>query len=214
MSRPSSKKRIDRLTQPTANDSACGRHAALAEDQLGRAAADVDHQPRHLGRLQVRHAGVDQPRFLAAGDDLDREAQRRLRAQQEGVAVARLAQRLRGHRAHLGRREAGQPRGKAAQAGQAALHGVFGQQALGVEPGAQAHGLLQVVDAAVAAVLQLAQFQPEAVGAHVDGGQRALGQPRSVGSGMRRLCKTLLHGPASAFLQSRASPNPRRHFAC
>ena len=131
------------------------RHAALAEDHLGGAPADVDHQARRVGGLQVRHAGVDQPRFLAPGDHLDRVAQRLLRAQQEGVAVARLAQRLRGHRAHLARREAGQPRGEAAQAVQAALHGGFGEHAVGVEPAAQAHGLLQVVDAAVAAMLQL-----------------------------------------------------------
>ena len=68
-----------------------------------RAAADVDHQPRLVGGLQVGHAGVDQARLLAAGDDLDRVAQRLLGAQQEGVAVARLAQRLRGHGAHLRR---------------------------------------------------------------------------------------------------------------
>ena len=47
---------------------------------------------------------------------------------------------------------------------------------LGVQAGAQAHGFLQVVDAAIAAVLHLADLQPEAVRAHVDGGKGARGQ--------------------------------------
>ena len=53
------------------------RHAALAEDHLGGAPADVDDQARRVGGLQARHAGVDEPRFLAPGDHLDRVAQRR-----------------------------------------------------------------------------------------------------------------------------------------
>ena len=54
-----------------------------------------------VGRLQPRHAGVDQARFLATGDHLDRQAERLARAREELVAVARLAQRLRRDRAHL-----------------------------------------------------------------------------------------------------------------
>jgi hypothetical protein len=49
---------------------------------------------RRRWRQQVRHALVDQPRFLAAGDHVDAEAEHRARAQQEIVAVARLAQGL------------------------------------------------------------------------------------------------------------------------
>jgi hypothetical protein len=49
---PSGKKRIDRLTLPTLNDSAT-RPAALAQDHLGAAPADVDHQP--LGRPGCRN---------------------------------------------------------------------------------------------------------------------------------------------------------------
>jgi hypothetical protein len=67
------KKRIDRLTEPTGTTRprvSCG----AAEDQLGRAAADVDHQPRLVGRLQKGHAGIDQAGFLAARDHLDRES--------------------------------------------------------------------------------------------------------------------------------------------
>ena len=47
---------------------------AAADDELGRSAADVDDEPR-LARCgqHVRDAVVDEPRFLVAGDDVDRE---------------------------------------------------------------------------------------------------------------------------------------------
>ena len=51
------------------------RLAPLADEHLGRAAADVDEQHalvEHRHRLQ--HAEVDQPRLLGAGDDLDLDA--------------------------------------------------------------------------------------------------------------------------------------------
>ena len=82
------------------------RLATLAEDHLGGATTDVDHEARHVGRLQPRDAGVDQAGLFAPGDDLDRMPQHALRAREEGVAVARLAQRLRGHGTHLLRRTA------------------------------------------------------------------------------------------------------------
>jgi hypothetical protein len=117
---PSPKKRIDRLTRAGAEGLRHQRSPALPR------ISSVDRPPMSITRrrplgLQLRHAGVDQARFLAAGDHLDGVAKRLLGAQQEGVAVARLAQRLRGHGAHALRRKAGQPGGKAAQAGQAAL---------------------------------------------------------------------------------------------
>ena len=161
------------------------RQAAAAQDEFGRTAADVDDQPRVVAGLQVGHAGVDQARFLTARDDFDGEAQGLLRTQQEGVAVARLAQCLRGHGADLARLEPGQASGKAAQAGQAALNRFFGQQAFGVETATQAHHVLEVVDTSVASMLQLGDLQPEAVGAHVDCGQRVAGGGRVA----------FLHGP-------------------
>ena len=76
------------------------RLQALPEDHLGAAPADVDDEPGFVRGLQVRDAGVDQARLLAPGDDLDGMTQRLAAAHQEGVAVARLAQGLRGHGAH------------------------------------------------------------------------------------------------------------------
>src|SRR5690606_35028772 len=118
-----------------------------------------DDEPRARRALQPRDAGEDEARLLAARDHLDGQAQRTLRTREEGVAVARLAQRLRGDGAHLVRRAAAQALGEAGQAGEAPLgRGVF-QHAAVVEPGAQPHGLLEVVDAAVLAALELADLE-------------------------------------------------------
>ena len=129
------------------------------------------------------HAAVNQARLFAAGNDFDRLPECGTGAQQEGVAVFRLAQGLCGHGAHLGRRQALQALRKAAQAGQAALAGFVGEQAVAVEAGAQAHRFFQVIDAAVAAALHLRDFEPEAVGTDVDGGQGGVGGRRAVRHG-------------------------------
>ena len=163
------------------------RPRAAAEDHLGRAAADVDDQARHRRRLQPRDAGEDEARLLAPGDDLDRVAEDGLRAQQEGVAVPRFAQRLRRHRAHLVRREAVEAAREAGQAVEAARRRLLVEEAGGVEAGAEANGFLEVVDAAIAAALDLADLEPEAVRAHVD--RRELAGPARLGAarGRRRL---------------------------
>jgi hypothetical protein len=92
-----------------------------------------------------------------------------LRARQEGIAVARFAKRLRGHGANLPAFIALQTVGKARQTRQAAQHGFFTQQALLVQTGTQAHGFFEVFNASVFAVYDLGDFQPKAVGTHVDG---------------------------------------------
>ena len=62
--------------------------------------------------------------------------------------------------------------GKAQQARQATLRGIFGQHAVAIESAAQTDGFLDVFDALVTPLEDLADFQAEAVGAHVDGGQQ------------------------------------------
>ena len=121
---------------------------AAADDQLGRAPAHVQHQAPFMGgRQALRHAAVDQAGFFLTADDLDRKAQQPLPAGQKVVAVARLAQRLRGHGAHLPRRKPLQRLAKARQAVPAALQGLRRQVAVGPQPAALAHGFLVVVDA-------------------------------------------------------------------
>ncbi len=162
------------------------RGAAAAEDHLGGAPADVDDEARPVRGLQPRDAGVDQPRLLAAGDHLDRQAERAARACEKGVAVARFAQRLRRDGAHALRREASQPLREPRQAIEAALHRFLAEHAVGVEPGAEPNRLLQVVDAAVQALVDLADLEAKAVRAEVDGGQRFGPRARRGGGGGRR----------------------------
>jgi hypothetical protein len=62
-----------------------------ADDHLGRSATDVDHQPPLRRRRQrVRTAFEDETRLLAARDDVDRVAERRLGLEQELIDIARL----------------------------------------------------------------------------------------------------------------------------
>ena len=105
--RPSAKYFIDRLTLPTWNDSAT--RGVRPRPRI----ISVERPPMSITsrgcvrRLQPRDAGEDQARFLAAGDDLDRDGRARLRARaRKALRLRRLAQGLRRHRAHLLRREA------------------------------------------------------------------------------------------------------------
>ena len=80
------------------------RLVARADDELGRAAADVDDQPLFLrGGKLVGDAEIDEARLLASRHDLDREAERRLRLLEERRGVLRHAQRVGADRAHRAR---------------------------------------------------------------------------------------------------------------
>src|SRR4029077_993765 len=71
------------------------RSQLLADDELGAAAADVDHQaPAGLLRHGVRDAGIDEARLFHAGDDLDRVAECLTGALEEGLLAMRHAQRV------------------------------------------------------------------------------------------------------------------------
>jgi hypothetical protein len=83
---------------------------AAADDELGGAPADVDHEPGRVRRRQdVRDAEVDEPRFLVAGDHVDREAERGLRLREELAGVG-------GNAEHVGRDGADRRRMEPAQA--------------------------------------------------------------------------------------------------
>src|SRR4030095_606990 len=87
-------------------------------------------------------------------------------------ACARNASRLPAPRADWVATPRG-PVGGGDEARQAAPRRFIGEEALGVQARAQAHGFLEVVDAPVAALLHLADLQAEAVGTEVDRGGRA-----------------------------------------
>src|SRR5207253_8318887 len=93
------------------------RREALADDALGAATADVDHQPAAgvVGQV-VRHAQVDETRLLATRDDLDLVPERALGLLQERPQVTRLTEGVGADRAHAFRRDAAQPLAETLQA--------------------------------------------------------------------------------------------------
>ena len=154
------------------------------DDAFRGAAADVHHQPgRRRRRQTVRDAEVDQPRFLAPGHHLDREAQRRLGPGQELLRVLRDAQRVGADRAHRVDRHSAQAFAELAQCVQAALLGGFVQALVGAQPGADAHRLAQRIERVDLLSDDPGDLQVEAVRTEVDsrqGGQlrhRAGGPP-------------------------------------
>ena len=137
---------------------------ALAKDHLGGAATDIDHQPAVVRlRQQVGHALIDQPRFFAASNDINRKTQNAMRPFQKYIAVACFTQCLRGYRADLAFLETGQPFAKTRQAVPAALHRFGRQVAVRVQAIALADGFLQVFGAVDLAVFEATNFKAKAV---------------------------------------------------
>ena len=64
---------------------------AGADDQLGRAAADVDHQRRHAGRVLAGGAEVGEARLFLAVEDAGREGEALAQLGDEGAAVGGVA---------------------------------------------------------------------------------------------------------------------------
>jgi hypothetical protein len=142
------------------------------KNQFGGASADIDDQAALGGlRQRVRHALVDQAGLLAPGHHVDREAENPLGFGQELGAVARFAQCLGRDGAHMVLLEPCQPLAEAGQAVPAALHGFGGQVALFVQAAALAHGFLQVFGPVDLAVVEVADFKAEAVGAQIHSGE-------------------------------------------
>ncbi len=149
------------------------RREPAPDDELGRAAADVDHEAR-LGRggQHVGDAGVDEPRFLVAGDDVDREAERALRLRQERPCVGRDAERVRRHRPHRRGMQALDPLAEAREAGERGAPRLRCQAALRIDTGADAQRLAPGVETVDLVALDAPDLEAEAVRAHVDDGER------------------------------------------
>jgi hypothetical protein len=123
----------------------------------------------------MRDAEIDETRFLAAGDDLDRMTERDLGLGQKLLGIACDAQR-RGTNAtdRLGR-QAAQAFAEAMQAGQRSrLGGLVEQLVLGQATG-EAHGFLQRVERIELVAGDARDFEAERVGAEVDGGESVVG---------------------------------------
>ena len=177
------------------------RLAALDEDELDAAAADVDDQRRLAAQVDgVAHAEVDEARFLAAGDDLDAQADVVLDLLDEVAAVGGLA-----HGAGRDGGDAGHALalGQGAEGGQRAHAGVDRlrrQAPLAERAAAEPHHFLGAVEHAEAAVrLHLGHDHVDGVAADVDSCDSHV-----------RACSHLHRPTTSPATTATASTKPRR----
>ena len=144
-----------------------------ADDEFGRSAADVDDEPRlGRGRQHVRDAVVDEPRFLVAGDDVDRESERALGLRQERRRVGRDAKRVGRDRAHRRRMQALDALAETREAGESGAPRFRREPAALVDAGADAQILAPGVEAKDLIAFDASDLEAEAVRAHVDDGER------------------------------------------
>src|SRR5688572_22205632 len=110
------------------------RLVALADDELGAAAANVNDEVRSVRRIGVmRNAEVNEARFLDAGDHFDRVTERLFGLRKEGVAVTRATQRVRAHDTNLVRAHIAEPLTESPQARERALLARRVEQSLVIE---------------------------------------------------------------------------------
>src|SRR5579883_510869 len=148
------------------------RREPLADDELGAAAADVDHQaPAGLARHGVRHAGIDEPRLLHAGDDLDGMPEGLAGALEESLLAVGHAQSVRADDADAVRTHIAQPLAETLQTRQSACRHVLVDAAVLLHAGSQAHHLAQTIDDDELAVRIPRHDQMETVGAEVYRGE-------------------------------------------
>ena len=144
------------------------RLEALADDDLGAAAADVDHQPALIFIRQiVRHARIDQARLFHAGDDFDGETQCLARPLEERLLAARNAQRVGTHDPHVAGVHVAQALAEAFQAGQRARRDLFIEPAIIADTCGQPYHLTQAVDDDQLAVRVARDHHVKAVGSEV-----------------------------------------------
>ena len=142
------------------------RRESLADDHLGAAAADVDHQPPpRLVRHGVRDARVDQARLFHAADDLDRVAEGLARALEKCLLAVRHAQRVGTDDAHAVGVHVAQPLAEALQTGERACRDVLVDAAVLRDAGGEAHHLAQAIDDNHLAVRVARHDHVETVGA-------------------------------------------------
>ncbi len=135
------------------------RLQAMPDDELGGAAADVDHQPA---------VGRGGPRFFAPGDNFDRVAERGFGLTNKDIGVAGDAQGRGADAADRFRRQAAQAFAKALQTGQRTRLGGFFELLVGVKPAGQTHGFLQRIERIQLVAGHSRHFQAEGIGAEVD----------------------------------------------
>ncbi len=145
---------------------------ALADNKLGAAAADINHQPfTGIVCQGVRYPQIDQAGFFPAGNYFHRITQDVLRPGNKLVGVACHPQGVGADNLHPRRRHALKPLGKPAQALQRPLLGGLGQAVVLVQASAELNLLAHFFHRADLAVYEAGHDHVKTVGAHINGCQ-------------------------------------------
>ncbi len=142
--------------------------SAVADDQLGRAAADVDHQCRPGGGVLGGGAEVGQPRLFGAVEDAGREREALTQLGDEGRAVAGVADGAGGDRVDGPDAELPDRRHVLADRRAGVLDRLGREAAREVDAPAQPGDRAAPLDRADPAPLHVGHEQPRRVGPDVD----------------------------------------------
>lgn len=121
------------------------------------------------------HAGINQPRLFAPGDDFDGETQCRFGFGKEICDVFGNAERVGCHGAYLFGAEAAQAFAEFCQTVQSLFLGSGTQVFLFVQTGGEAHHLFERIDNFQLSVVVFANLEAETVGTQIDGGEDVCG---------------------------------------
>ncbi len=141
-----------------------------ADDDLGASAADIhDETTLGPGRQVMGNAEIDETRFFAARDDLDRVAERRLGTGKK-VAVGReLTQGIGADCPHAAGREVAKPLTETLQAGQGAIDDLRVEPLVLAQAFAEPDHLLESIGDLHVTVADAGHDHVKAVGSEIDG---------------------------------------------
>ena len=166
----------------------------LADNELGTAAANIDHQPApDIVRKGMGYTQINQARFLAPGNDLHGIAENLLRAGHELMGVTSHPEGVGADNLYSLRWHPLKALGKPAQTAQRALLGLFSQPVVLIQTCAQLDLFPHLLERTDFSMYESGNHHVEAVRAHVDGCKH-LWRGRSVfgGGGGRHVVEILL----------------------
>ncbi len=155
----------------------------LSDNQLGTAATNIHHQAaagavrQGVGNTQINQAG-----FFLTGNDVNVMAQNGFCLLNKGTAIEGYAQCTGGDHAHAAGRQVANTLGETTQTVESALHGVFVQKQLVVQPCSQLNLLAHAIEDTDILLVGFCHNHVEAVGTQVDGGY--LGEVFLLGHGL------------------------------
>ena len=148
------------------------RAETLADHDLGRTAADIDHQTLvGAHRTRVHDPGVDQARLFQSGDDFDGMTERRAGALQEPSLALGPSQGTGADHPHAIGMHGAQSLSEALEAAQGALRGRIVETSALAETRGEAHHFPQPIQNDQLAVRMTRHDHVKAIGAQIDGGE-------------------------------------------